>query len=296
MPQLVLYLLFLPFSLLSQNFPAVKKFKLPEQLPEASGLYVDTPDSLWWLNDSGNAPVLYCTDGKGNLQRELRVGEAVNRDWEDLAADEAGNIYIGDFGNNDNQRRDLCIYIFQPETGAVDSILFRYPDQEEFPPERREDWTFDMEGFFYHQDSLHLFSKDKTRERSFITKHYVLPAKAGTYTAKLRRSLSLPKRVVTGAAISADGRTVALLSYRFKLLLGFIPLTPVDVFIFRNFPGNDFLAGQMEQLPAVRCLWPTQYEAIDFYGPDSVYIASERTPLYRQKAKLLSIPLVEAKP
>jgi hypothetical protein len=296
MPQLTIYLLLLPFILLSQNFPTSKKFRLPKELPEASGLHIAAPDSLWWLNDSGNAPLLYCTDGNGNLRRELKVGEAANRDWEDLAADDTGHLYIGDFGNNDNQRQDLCIYIFQPGTGALDSIQFRYPDQAAFPPEEREDWTFDMEGFFYHQDSLHLFSKDKTREHSFITKHYVLPAKAGSYTAELRRSLQLPKRVVTGAAISADGKTVALLSYRFKLWLGFIPLTPADVFLFRNFPGNDFLAGQMEQLPAARCLWPTQFEAIDFAGPDSLYIASERTPLYRQKAKRLSIPLVKAEP
>jgi hypothetical protein len=32
-----------------------------------------------------------------------------NIDWEDTK-DKNGNLYVGDFGNNDNERKDLCIY------------------------------------------------------------------------------------------------------------------------------------------------------------------------------------------
>jgi sugar lactone lactonase YvrE len=33
-----------------------------------------------------------------------------NIDWEDITKDKDGNLYVGDFGNNDNERKDLCIY------------------------------------------------------------------------------------------------------------------------------------------------------------------------------------------
>jgi len=294
--QLLLPLFLLPSLLLSQNFLSNKKFKLPEATTEASGLLAKSADSLFWLNDSGNAPELYRTNTAGELLETMPIPNSQNRDWEDLTADRHGRIFIGDFGNNANRRQDLCIYIWEEEEGTLDSIRFRYPDQEAYPPSSTEEWTFDMEGFFYHQDSLHLFSKDKTREHSFITKHYVLPAQPGNYTARLQRSIALPKRVVTAAAISPDGKTVVLLAYRFKMLLGFFPLTPADIFVFQNYAGNDFLAGEMRRVKGVRCFWPTQYEAIDFINPRQVLIGSERTPLYHQKAKRRSIPLIEPEP
>lgn len=294
--QLLSLLLVLPSLLLSQNFLSNKKFKLPKEITETSGLFAKSADSLLWLNDSGNAPELYRTNTAGDLLEKIPIPNSQNRDWEDLTADRQGRIFIGDFGNNANRRQDLCIYIWEEEKGALDSIRFRYPDQEAFPPASVEDWTFDMEGFFYHQDSLHLFSKDKTREHSFITKHYVLPAQPGTYTATLKRRIELPKRVVTGAAISPDGRAVVLLAYRFKMVLGIFPLTPADIFLFQNYTGNDFLAGEMTRVKGVRCFWPTQYEAIDFINTGQVLIGSERTPLYHQKAKRISIPLIEPEP
>lgn len=283
-------LLFLCFPLLSQNFLASNKFKLPKVLNEVSGAYLASPDSLWWLNDSGNAAELYRTDGGGALLESYAVAGSLNRDWEDLTAAPDGRLFIGDFGNNANRRQDLCIYILG-QAGGLDSIRFSYPDQTAFPPPRDE-WQFDMEGFFFYQDSLHLFSKDKS-SGSYITKHYSLPAQPGTYTVNLRGQIELPKRVVTAAAISEDGRTVVLLAYRFKMLLGFFPLTPADLFVFRDFKGTDFLGGEMQRKRGARCLMPTQYEAVDFTGSNTVYIASERTPLFHQKAKRRKLPLIE---
>lgn len=286
-------LLFCSSLLLSQNFLDNKKFKLPKEITETSGAYFASADSLWWLNDSGNAPALYRTDGRGALLETYVVPGSLNRDWEDLTAAPDGRVFIGDFGNNANRRQNLCIYILSKD-GQVDSIRFTYPDQDAFPPPKAE-WQFDMEGFFYFQDSLHLFSKDKS-EQSFITKHYSLPARPGTYTANLRGQLELPKRVVTAAAISEDGQTVVLLAYRFKMFLVFFPLTPADLFLFRDFEGTDFLSGQMLRRRGARCLLPTQYEAVDFTGPNTVYIGSERTPLFYQKAKRRKLPLIKSNP
>lgn len=271
----------------SQNKPK-KRFCLPPELPEVSGLYYAGPDSLWWHNDSGAEPILYLTDRRGKLKQTLPVPAALNRDWEDLTADSQGNLYIGDFGNNRNARRDLCIYIFHPSTGALDSIRFRYPDQEAFPPPPAHA-SFDMEGFFWHRDSLHLFSKNRIPHGNYYTKHYVLPAQAGNYTAILRDSVYLKKRVVTAAALSPDEDTAVLLAYWYKIFLGFIPITKTSIFLFEDFPGSNFLQGSYRRRRVPQCILPKQYESIDFLNPGRVYIASERVRFLRQRGRVVRL-------
>lgn len=266
-----------------------KKMRLPDNLVEVSGLYYAGADSLWWHNDSGDTPRLVLTDDKGRLRQEILL-PVRNRDWEDITADAAGNIYIGDFGNNRNARRDLCIYIYQPESGAIDSIVFTYPDQTAFPPPPAEA-NFDMEGFFWRADSLHLFSKNRLIAGNYFTKHYVLPAQAGAYVAQLRDSLYLPKRVVTAAALSPDGETVTLLSYYYRLLLGFIPKTRTTIWLLSDFEGSNFLRGKIRKQKVPKFLVPTQFESIDFIDGETVLVASERTPLYKQQAKRVRLKL-----
>ena len=93
-------------NLSAQDAP--KKIKLPDILKEVSGLYIASPDSLWWVNDSGNAPSLYLTNAKGQLIQEVRL-PVRNIYWEDLTYDKIGNIYIVDSGNNAIQLKNLKI-------------------------------------------------------------------------------------------------------------------------------------------------------------------------------------------
>ncbi len=286
--RLLLLLVVLSFGLTLPAQSVKKKFKLPGILAEASGLYIASPDSLWWLNDSGNASALYLTDGRGRLLAAMPVPQSVNRDWEGLAADPEGHLYIGDFGNNGNRRQDLCIYRFHPLSRRLDSIRFRYPDQAAFPPPV-EQWNFNMEGFFWKNDRLHLFSKNQLQKGNSYTKHYVLPAEPGTYVAELRDSLRLKRRVVTGAAISADGQTVALVAYNYQRLLGFIPITSQSIFTLRDFPEDRFLEGTLVKQKIPGCLTPKQYEAIDFLDGQNVIVGTERTVLVKQKAKRVKL-------
>ena len=267
------------------------KIKLPEELPEVSGLYYASQDSLWWHNDSGDQPRLILTDETGTLLHELKL-PIQHKDWEDITTDDRGNIYIGDFGNNANARQDLRIYIMNPRTQALDSILFTYPDQVAFPPPSPRA-NFDMEGFFWFRDSLHLFSKNRLRAGNGFTKHYVLPARAGRYTAELRDSIYLPDRVVTAAAISPDGQTVALLSYFYNRILNFIPKSRTTIWTFSNFEGTAFFRGDLSKKAVRNGPAPSQFESIDFIDNQRVYVASERVPFYKQQAKLVKLKKVK---
>lgn len=189
-----------------------------QEVAESSGLVVaDTSGETFWTHGDGGAPNnLYRVGRTGELLETLPVAGASNQDWEDLARDPQGRLYIGDFGNNRNARRDLIIYRFNPAQPArVDTIRFRYPDQHAFPP-RKSGRNFDCEAFYFANDSLFLFTK-KRGKGGIWTKEYVLPARPGRYVATLLDSLEL-ETWVTGADISPDQRTVALLGYGFVYL------------------------------------------------------------------------------
>ncbi|NJL74270.1 MAG: hypothetical protein HC892_03715 [Saprospiraceae bacterium] len=230
-------------SLCAQHAP--KKIGLPDVLKEVSGLYVASPDSLWWVNDSGNAPSLYLTNAKGQLVQQVKL-PVRNVDWEDLTYDKMGNIYIGDFGNNANQRNNLKIYKYHLSSRALDSIMFNYPDQRAFPP-ASEDRNFDMEGFFWYNSQLHLFSKNKLPMGNYYTKHYTLSDAPGLQQATLRDSIYLPNRVVTSAAISPDYQTVALLTYDYKVHLKWFPKSKVSIFLLHHFNNTNFLRGDLSE-------------------------------------------------
>ncbi len=261
-----------------------RKARLPEPLSEASGVYRAGPDSLWWHNDSGDGPVLYLTDRRGKLRDTITLPDIPAKDWEDICGDTRGNLFIGDFGNNANTREDLHIWRFRPDNGALARIDFRFPDQTAFPPDP-PDANFDCEAFFWYRDSLHLFSKSRLGTGVYKTRHYVLPDEPGDYEALLCDSLTLPKRVVTAAALSPDGQTVALLSYYFKIVLGIIPVTRTTVFLFRDFPDSHFLKGSVERIRVPKFIAPTQYEALDFYNDEYLVLGSEKTVLFHHKLR-----------
>ena len=177
-------------------------------VPESSGL-APGPDSGNYLSfgDDGNSPTLYEISGTGQLVRTIEV-PATNTDWESLSQDGRGTYYIGDCGNNENQRRDLKIYTFRPDSPkAAGTIAFTYPDQSEFPPKKKQR-NFDVEASLWHDGQVWLFTKDRAQDRA--SKVYTVPEQPGTYTAKLVTTLAIPGQV-TDAALRADGHRLVLL-------------------------------------------------------------------------------------
>lgn len=264
----------LPLIVFSQNKKIARRTALPEALKEVSGMVRTPAGDLWLLNDSKNPPEIFRFDPVSQQLMETRRLPVPNRDWEDLAADERGNLYIGDFGNNRNARRDLRIYRYNPTTRAIDSILFHYPDQTAFAPADERDWNFNCEAMVFFQDSLHLFSKNSFKG-NFYTKHYVLPARPGNYIAQLRDSICLKNRVITGAALSKDGKTLALTGYIIGKRMGFIPYTKASVFYFSDFSGSDFLAGKQERRRLPKFLIARQYESVTQWDGDCWIVANE---------------------
>ncbi len=268
------------------------KFRLPDSVEEASGLVYSGADSLWWHNDSGDGPVLYVTDLKGNLLRRDSLAGIRAIDWEDMTSDRAGTLYIGDVGNNRGLRTYFQIYRYRLSDGQLDSILFRYPGQD--GSGRQAPGNLDTEGFFFYRDSLHFFTKDLLNEPPFTTYHYVIPAQTGTHVAELRDSLNLKKRVVTAATIDPQTGEVFFTAYFFRMGMGFIPRSSASVYMLADYPEGHFFRGTLRR-KGIACLFPTQYEAIDIGPAETVLVGTERTKANRQKAKSVRIRSIRRK-
>lgn len=197
----------------------IKKIgKLPKEVKESSGLAV-FGDLFFTHPDSGNRPkiwgVKYPFDEDRLVNGELKLNTEIrNVDWEDLAQDDKENLYIGDFGNNNQKRKDLYIIKYNLRDKSWGTINFHYPDQHEFPPEKNKHQNFDCEAMLWARGRLYLFSKNRGNKN---VKIYQLPDKPGEYVAKKIDSLKLPLQI-TAADISPDEQFVTLLSYG-KVLL-----------------------------------------------------------------------------
>ncbi|MDQ2771419.1 MAG: hypothetical protein M3Y54_13085 [Bacteroidota bacterium] len=193
----------------AQDIPGLREVgSLKHVVPESSGLALaPTPGHYYSFGDDGNSATLYEVSGSGELVRTVDV-PATNTDWESLSRDGSGTYYIGDCGNNNNDRRNLRIYTFRPDAPQqVGTIAFHYPDQTAFPPKKKQR-NFDCEASLWHDGQVWLFTKDRGQDQA--SKVYTVPEKPGLYTASLVTTLAIPGQV-TDAALRADGHRLVLL-------------------------------------------------------------------------------------
>lgn len=242
--------------------------KLPKKLKEVSGMqWAKHSNFFYVIQDSGNENSVYKVDTEGKQLQELFVN-AENTDWEDLASDNEGNLYLGNFGNNDNERKDLCIYKIKT-TEKVDTInpdykiSFYYPEQTKFPPSKKN-LLYDCEAFFELNGFFYLFTKNRSKNFDGTCLIYKVPNKEGNHAAQLlgkyKTGETFNDSAITGAAISPDGSR-------------FVLLTHSKVYLFENFKGDVFLNGKISVLDLNHY---SQKEAVCFKDNNTLLIADEK--------------------
>ena len=150
---------------------------LVDTLSENSGL-VWAAGKLYTFNDSGSGTKVYEVTANGTIIRTIHIANSTNVDWEAMTSDST-YFYIGDFGNNNGNRTDLCIYrLLKSEvtnnaldTVAAEKMNFSWADQLDFTSAYNAN-DFDCEAFYATEDSLFLFSKNWV---DLKTKCYSLP-------------------------------------------------------------------------------------------------------------------------
>jgi len=223
------------------------------KLEEVSAIAVAKNSSLYWvIEDSGHKNNIYGLDKKGMVQKEIQLSNAKNEDWEALTTDAAGNIYVGDFGNNDHNRKTFTIYKvlntnLEKNKTEAELINFKLPDDIK---------SLDFEGFFLYNNYFYLFSKDKKETEVFKFKN-----SAGLHVAKHVTSYKFKGKnnKITDASISANGKVIALLNHD-------------KVNLLTHFKADAFFSGTIKTLPFNH---DSQKEGVCFSSANTLLITDE---------------------
>ncbi len=241
---------------------------LHEDIEECSGIAKVPSGHIAMINDSGNRPDLFFTDEDGKIVKRQCLAEVSNIDWEEVSYAE-GYIYIGDFGNNRNKRKDLVIYKYTisetDSTTYYSEIHFKYADQKEFAPDD-ERMNYDLEAMVVYNDSIFLFTKNRTEPFTGYTYQYGMPARGGHYNLTRLDSFKTGTEGkwdywwISAATLSPNKKTLVLLGYD-------------KMWTFENFKGSHFLRGKSTtyQFEAL-----SQKEGITFLDDNHLMITDER--------------------
>lgn len=202
------------------------------ELPEnsAAAMSRTQPGVLFTINDSGNEPVLYAIDTTGALRGAWRVDGARNVDWEAASigpcatAEAPECVYVGDTGDNDAARSTVTIYrVAEPQaqprrtatTVDAERLDFKYPDG-----------PHDVEAMYIapNGDTFLITKRPSADAAGHLRPALMFRLAASAWhsgtriTAERVDSLeivpgSAPLRVVTDAALSPNGRHLAVRTY-----------------------------------------------------------------------------------
>jgi hypothetical protein len=213
--------------------------KLSDSISETSGLIAF--ENLLWTHNDDHDTTLYGMDTKGKIKKKINLQGLKNNDWEEISQDSI-YLYIGDFGNNyKGNRKDFRILRIDKKSilkniPVIDTIAFSYANQTDFTIQKANSTDFDCEAFVVLQDSIYLFTKQWTAERTSV---YALPKSPGTHIAQLKETLDV-HGLITGATALPAKKGIVLCGYS-KMLQPF-------VYLLYDYKNNDFSTGNKRKI------------------------------------------------
>jgi hypothetical protein len=181
------------------------------RLTESSGLVASrkAPAVFWSHSDGGGRrQVLYALTREGRPLGEYRVSGVMLEDWEDIATDDAGHLFLADTGNNDAKPVTLRVHqVSEPDLKASTTGLapvtrtwnLHYPAA-----------PFDCESLFVWKDDGFLISKVSNDARANIYR-FSLTNSAPAQTLAVVGEIKIDSPV-TGADLSHDGNLLGLVA------------------------------------------------------------------------------------
>jgi hypothetical protein len=193
---------------------------------EASGLAASPSAEgfLWMVNDSGGTPEIHLAQTDGTPRGAVTVADAVNKDWEDLAAftfNGTPHLLIADTGDNGSARKTCNLYIVREPKLAAEgetlsgkaSILWQITFTYEDGPRDCESVAVDVE-------NAKVILVSKRTEPPGVYELPLKPAKnaiarkIGATETKAPGIVSVPfANQPTGMDFSADHRKAVIVTY-----------------------------------------------------------------------------------
>lgn len=248
-------------------------------VPECSALWASPsqPGVFWTLSDSGAKPALTPIRADGTMVPVAKgfwgavtLKGATNVDWEAIAGDAAGNMVVGDVGNNVSRRKELALYLFkEPSPGVTEvadlrKVTFAWPDQTAFPD---PELSHDCEAMFLLRGKLYLLTKHR---RDTLTELWRADIPATGERAALTKLARFDVGgMVTDACLSPDQKRLAILTYR-------------NVWVF-DVPaaGEDIFRSPALHAPIAPPMLSFQVEGCAWLDAGHLLVGSEQGDLYR---------------
>lgn len=264
------------FSQKTEKLP-LRKYKiavLSDSLRETSGLTF-FKDQLYTINDGGNPNIIYEIDkNSGKILKKIQTNFP-NKDWEAITND-GENLYIGDFGNNAGNRRDLTIYSIDNQQ-EINVIKFSYQNQKDFSVNYLNH-DFDAEAMVFINNKIHLFTKEWSAKK---VSHYIINPKLSENQSVTKSESFNTGFVVTDAAY-----------YENKLyVIGYTKKAKTYLMIFEQNDEGLFFSNPTKKYRLGSALTVGQIEGIAV-NADGIYISNEGFSqfIFRAKPNLYFVP------
>jgi hypothetical protein len=176
-------------------------------ISESSGLVASRryPGVMWTHNDGG-LPFLFAIREDGRWVRGIQVIGAKLIDWEDIAIDNTGNLYLADIGIDGLARTHVAVHrVVEPNPSRNSNAYITRTWLLRFPNFRQ-----DAEAFFVWNGFGYLVTKVRINGAVSIYR-YPLSAGSGSTTLQKIADVSVTAQV-TAADISMTGERLALLT------------------------------------------------------------------------------------
>jgi hypothetical protein len=246
---------------------------------ECSALWASPslPGVFWTLSDSGAKPAITPIRADGSLVMTpkgywggVALKGTVNTDWEAITGDPAGNVIVGDVGNNVSRRKELAFYLFrEPKLGGTEvtevrKVTFAWPDQTAFPD---PELSHDCEAMFLLRGKLYLLTKHRRDTLTDLWRADIPPTGDRATLTKLARFDV--GGMVTDACVSPDQKRLAILTYR-------------NVWVFElPATGEDFFHAPALHAPISPPMLSWQVEGCSWVDSGHLLVGSEQGDLFR---------------
>lgn len=234
---------------------------LDSVVSESSGIIL-LNDTIWTINDSGGDPAIYAIDNtNGNIISRILFPSLINADWEEICNDTT-SIYIGDIGDNSNNRKQRQIYIIDAQDKRPQGVIsFEFNDQTEIRQRRKH--NNDCEAMISYGDSILVFTKNRGDKNSRV---YIIPKQKGHYSVNPVAEIRV-RGLITAASIDSTSHTLLLLGYRHYI--PFVSFVSMDATggIENDIVCKRWFFGKILRQTEAICVDRSQHAIISCEGP-----------------------------